>query len=202
MPDKEFFAILNDSRCMPYRGETVLLFRESSFWYEVEVVICNTYHMKEWLEFCNKAKVMYWVYLDKVENLIRRKIKEVRINNWYTPDLPLWEGESYEKMNAELKKPRARPVFKDIKICENCAASVKNEHGTMVGCLVLNKRLPAFSSSQQRKGLIKLAKDQINFPMCYTLTKPKRQRISEPLPQRDTDKPEQEEEFEEDEYGD
>jgi hypothetical protein len=198
MPDKEFFAVLNDPRIMPYRGEKVLLFRESSYWYEVEVVICNTLHHEQWNDFCNKHKVLYWVYLDKVDNLIQRPVKETLTNNWHTPDLPLWEGESYEKMNAGLKKPRARPVFKDIKICENCAASVKNEHGTMVGCLVLNKRLPAFSSSPQRRGFIRLAKDRINFPMCYTLTKPERQRISEPLPQRSTDKPEQEEEFEED----
>lgn len=201
MPDKEFYATLNDPRIMPYRGERVLLFRESSYWYEVETVICNTQHIDQWREFCEKNKILYWVYLDKVENLVLRPIRQVLTNNWHTPDLPLWEGESYEKMNAGLKKPRARPVTMDIKICQTCAACVRNEHGTMTGCLVLNKRLPAFNSASQRKGFIKLAKDQINFPMCYTLTKPKRQRISEPLPQRDTDKPEQEEEFEEDEYG-
>lgn len=172
MPDKEFFAVLNDPRIMPYRGEKVLLFRESSYWYEVEVVICNTLHHDQWEDFCNKHKVLYWVYLDKVDNLIQRPVKETLTNNWHTPDLPLWEGESYEAMNYGLTKPRGKPLFMDMRVCERCSARVVNEDCT-IECLKTHCKIPKFNTIKHRRGFIQYAKDKFDFPNCFTLTKPK-----------------------------
>ena len=203
--DKEYYSVLNDPRHMPYRGQRVLLFRESTYWYEVETIVCNTHNHAEWYDFCDRYKILYWVYIDKIENLIPRKVGPHGKNEWYTPNLPLWEGESYAKMNEGVKKPRARSIEKDFKICHACSACVKNEHGTMVGCLVMNKRLPAFNSLQQRRGFMRLAKELIKFPTCFTLTKPSRQHITEPLPKRTTDKRDEDLDFSEaameEEYG-
>lgn len=104
---KEYYARLNDIRTMPYRGELVLLFRESYYWYELEIFRVNTVHIDEWFNFCNNNKILYWCYLDKIENLMVRPIKRAK-GEWYTPELPLFENNFHFPNCFTLTKPNRK----------------------------------------------------------------------------------------------
>lgn len=167
---KEYYARLNDIRMMPYRGELVLLFRESSCWYEIEIFRVNTFRIEQWLAFCRENKVLYWCYLDKIDSLIVRPIRRAR-GEWYTPDLPLFGNKDEGK---KLRKPPRKPVWYELKTCLKCSASKKDEAGNLLGCFLMNKFLPSYHSLSHRKNFLKFAKDNFHFPNCFTLTKPNR----------------------------
>ena len=88
-PRKEYYVRLNDTRFIPYRGERILLFRESTYWFELEIYKCNLFGIEAWREFCDQNKILYWCYLDKLDYLIPRPMKRCK-DEWYTPDLPLF----------------------------------------------------------------------------------------------------------------
>lgn len=77
---------------MPCKGEMVFLFRESTYWYEAEIYKVNVFKIAEWLEFCQKNKILYWCYLEDINNLVARPIMTRKKRAWYTPDLPLFDN--------------------------------------------------------------------------------------------------------------